>query len=105
MARRRRPAHRGDRRLVVLLDPFPDRRLSRSAYEQVFLKLVSGGRLRIGSEIYRPIGMKGWYHAVFRRDSDGAILADTRPSPLPDRLHHRHATPHLCCAIRNGRSA
>ena len=41
-------------------------------YEQVFLKLVSGGRLRVGDEIYRPIGMKGWYHAIFRRDSDGA---------------------------------
>jgi hypothetical protein len=51
--------------------PFPDRRLTRSAYEQVFLKLVSGERLRVGREIYTPIGMKGWYHAVFRRQSDG----------------------------------
>jgi hypothetical protein len=51
--------------------PFPDRRLTRSAYEQVFLKLVSGERLRIGRESYTPVGMKGWYHAVFRRDSDG----------------------------------
>ena len=51
--------------------PFPDRRLTRSAYEQVFLKLVSGGKLRVGNDIYRPIGMKGWYHAIFRRDSDG----------------------------------
>ena len=52
--------------------PFPDRRLTRSAYEQVFLKLVSGGRLRVGRDLYTPIGMKGWYHAVFRRESDGA---------------------------------
>jgi hypothetical protein len=52
--------------------PFPDRRLTRSAYEQVFLRLVSGGRLRMGDETYSPIGMKGWYHAIFRRDSDGA---------------------------------
>jgi hypothetical protein len=52
--------------------PFPDRRLSRSAYEQVFLKLVSGGRLRMGSDMYTPVGMKGWYHAIFRRESDGA---------------------------------
>lgn len=51
--------------------PFPDRRLTRSAYEQVFLKLVSGERLRIGREMYTPVGMKGWYHAVFRRNSDG----------------------------------
>jgi hypothetical protein len=37
----------------------------------VFLKLVSGERLRIGREMYTPVGMKGWYHAVFRRDADG----------------------------------
>jgi hypothetical protein len=48
--------------------PFPDRRLTRSAYEQVFLKLVSGNRLRIGRQLYTPIGMKGWYHAIFRRE-------------------------------------
>jgi hypothetical protein len=51
--------------------PFPDRRLTRSAYERVFLKLVSGRRLRIGRETYTPVGMKGWYQAIFRRDSDG----------------------------------
>ncbi|HMC21112.1 MAG TPA: hypothetical protein VKL19_04650 [Thermoanaerobaculia bacterium] len=62
---------RADRRTNSYAIPFPDRRLTRSAYEQVFLKLVSGGRLRVGNEIYRPIGMKGWYHAIFRRDSDG----------------------------------
>jgi hypothetical protein len=45
--------------------------LTRSAYEQVFLKLVSGERLRIGRDMYTPVGMKGWYHAVFRRDSNG----------------------------------
>jgi len=64
---RRRSERRG-RQMPV---PFPDRRLTRSAYEQVFLKLVSGGRLRIGSETYTPVGMIGWDQAVFRRDSDG----------------------------------
>lgn len=63
---------RNDRRKRSYAVPFPDRRLSRSAYEQVFLKLVSGGRLRMGSELYTPVGMKGWYHAIFRRESDGA---------------------------------
>lgn len=52
--------------------PFPDRRLTRSAYEQVFLKLVSGGTLVINGQNYIPIGMKGWYEAIFRRESDGA---------------------------------
>ena|SRR5579872_2039740 len=66
---RRRSRERRRKNYAV---PFPDRRLTRSAYEQVFLKLVSGGRLRIGNDLYRPVGMKGWYHAIFRRDSDGA---------------------------------
>ncbi len=60
-----------ERRTNTYAVPFPDRRLTRSAYEQVFLKLVSGGRLRLGRDTYTPIGMKGWYHAIFRRDSDG----------------------------------
>ncbi|PYQ49548.1 MAG: hypothetical protein DMF59_13310 [Acidobacteria bacterium] len=69
---KRERRRRGDRRKNNYAVPFPDRRLTRSAYEQVFLKLVSGGRLRVGNDVYRPIGMKGWYHAIFRRDSDGA---------------------------------
>ena len=60
-----------DRRRSVYSTPFPDRRLTRSAYEQVFLKLVSGGKLRVGNDVYRPVGMKGWYHAIFKRESDG----------------------------------
>jgi hypothetical protein len=66
--RRRGPERRKKHRHI----PFPDRRLTRSAYEQVFLKLVSGGKLKVGDELYRPVGMKGWYTAVFRRESDGA---------------------------------
>jgi hypothetical protein len=61
-----------DRRGTQYNVPFPDRRLTRSAYEQVFLHLVSGRKLRMGGDLYSPIGMKGWYHAIFRRDSDGA---------------------------------
>jgi hypothetical protein len=63
-----------ERRKKSYNTPFPDRRLTRSAYEQVFLRLVSGGKLRMGDGLYSPIGMKGWYHAIFRRDSDGAEL-------------------------------
>jgi len=64
----RRKRERRTQRVPV---PFPDRRLTRSAYERVFLKLVSGDRLRIGPETYTPVGMRGWDQAVFRRDSDG----------------------------------
>jgi hypothetical protein len=62
----------GERRRKSYAVPFPDRRLTRSAYEQVFLKLVSGGRLRLEGVTYTPVGMKGWYHALFRCDADGA---------------------------------
>jgi hypothetical protein len=44
----------------------PAARLSRSAYERVFLRLAAGKPLRIGREILTPVGVKGWYHAVFR---------------------------------------
>ena len=74
-ARRRTKAaaerRKAERRAQAVPTPFPDRRLTRSAYERVFLKLVSGGRLRIGRQTYTPVGMKGWYQAIFRRDSDG----------------------------------
>jgi hypothetical protein len=61
-----------ERRRRTYSVPFPDRRLTRSAYEGVFLKLVSGSRLRLDGQFYKPVGMKGWYHALFRRDGDGA---------------------------------
>lgn len=70
-AKARERRRKNERRRNTYAIPFPDRRLTRSAYEQVFLKLVSGSRLRVGNDIYRPVGMKGWYHAIFRRDSDG----------------------------------
>lgn len=61
----------GQRRTRLILTPFPDRRLDRSAYEQVFLRLVSGKKLKIGALTFTPIGMKGWYHALFRCEEDG----------------------------------
>jgi hypothetical protein len=53
---------RGGRPVTV---PFPDRYLTRSRYEQVFLRLVAGTPIVIGGETYRPVKMRGWYHAVF----------------------------------------
>jgi hypothetical protein len=40
-------------------------RLNRSAYERVFRQLGSGKRLQIGRELLTPVGVRGWYHAVF----------------------------------------
>jgi hypothetical protein len=53
---------RGGRPVAV---PFPDRYLTRSRYEQVFLRLVAGTPIVVGGETYRPVKMRGWYHAVF----------------------------------------
>ena len=60
-----------DRRQKLMPVPFPDRRLKRSAYEQVFLRLVSGKKLRINGQLFTPVGMKGWYQAIFRCEADG----------------------------------
>jgi hypothetical protein len=49
--------------------PFDDRHLTRSSYEQVFLRLVSGGRLRLDGRPHTPAGMRGWYHAAFRDEA------------------------------------
>ena len=52
-----------DRRRDV---PQTSPRLGRSAYERVFRQLGSGKRLQIGRELLTPVGVRGWYHAVFR---------------------------------------
>ena len=44
----------------------PSKRLTRSAYEKVFLKLGGRKRLRVGHELLMPVRVKGWYHSVFR---------------------------------------
>ncbi len=46
--------------------PSTTRRLTRSAYEKVFLELGAGRRLKIGDEILTPVKVKGWYHSIFR---------------------------------------
>jgi hypothetical protein len=63
-ADRRTKARRGRERRGETPKPSP--RLTRSAYEQVFMNVASGRRLRIGGEVLTPVGVKGWYHALFR---------------------------------------
>lgn len=53
------------------IDPYPDRGLSRSLYEKVFLELTSGKSLFVGNEKLVPTGMESWYRAKFRAESDG----------------------------------
>jgi len=47
--------------------PFP--RLSRSAYEQLFIDVANGRPLQSGTETLTPIAVKGWYHVLFRTPS------------------------------------
>ena len=46
--------------------PIPSPRLTRSAYEKVFLQLGRRKPLRLGRELLTPVRVKGWYHSVFR---------------------------------------
>ena len=45
--------------------------LTRSRYEQLFSDIATGAPIRIGPDLFRPVAMRGWYHAIVRRDSDG----------------------------------
>ncbi len=49
---------------------FPVRALPRSRYERVFIRAISGRKLRVDGEWFTPVGMRGWSHVVFRRDRD-----------------------------------
>jgi hypothetical protein len=59
-------------RLCTWADLFPVRALPRSRYERVLIRAISGRTLHVGGESFRPVGMRGWSHVVFRRERDGA---------------------------------
>ncbi|MBV9492872.1 MAG: hypothetical protein JOZ54_01400 [Acidobacteria bacterium] len=62
--RRKRPRRYADRRSQGAAgSPAP---LTRSDYEQVFLNLGSRRNLRIGEDVFTPVAVRGWYHAVLR---------------------------------------
>jgi hypothetical protein len=65
--RRVRPGllERRFREASVMAAPFPDRDLTRSGYEEVFLRLARGTPVRVEDGVYRPARMRGWSHAVF----------------------------------------
>ncbi len=57
-------------RLCQWDDRFDDATLSRSRYERVLTRAISGEQLELGRETYVPVGMQGWSHVVFRRAAD-----------------------------------
>jgi hypothetical protein len=53
-------------------DLFPARVVSRSLYERVLIRAISGRQLRLRGESYTPVAMRGWSAVVFRREEDGS---------------------------------
>lgn len=56
--------HAVDRRATERRTSSP--RLSRSAYERIFIRLGSGHRPIVDGQLLTPIGMDGWYRVVLR---------------------------------------
>ena len=66
----RPPAYDRVGSLCTWANLFPVRALPRSRYERVFIRAISGRKLRIERDWYTPTGMRGWSHVVFTRDRD-----------------------------------
>lgn len=49
---------------------FPVRAIPRSRYERVFIRAISGKKLRLKRDWYTPTGMRGWSQVVFKRERD-----------------------------------
>lgn len=64
----RPPEYEDVGRLCTWDNLFPERALSRSLYERVLIRAISGQRLRIGGRTFTPVGMNGWSRVVFRDD-------------------------------------
>ncbi|HLL81265.1 MAG TPA: hypothetical protein VK420_01385, partial [Longimicrobium sp.] len=66
-----RPDEYGDvGRLCTWDNLFPERELSRSRYERVLIRAITGQKLTMNGERFTPTGMRGWSQVIFRRDRD-----------------------------------
>jgi hypothetical protein len=68
-------------------DLFPITLLPRSRFERVLGHAIAGRRVRMDGSWHRPIGVRGWTHVVFRRESDGL----RRVMSLDEMLAHLDA--------------
>jgi hypothetical protein len=57
-------------RLCTWDNLFPERELSRSRYERVLIRAITGQKLTMNGRRYTPTGMRGWSAVVFRGDED-----------------------------------
>jgi hypothetical protein len=60
-------------RLCTWDNLFPEHELSRSRYEQVLIRAISGQRLTMNGMRYKPRRMQGWSQVVFQRDGDATL--------------------------------
>jgi len=67
----RPPEYEDVGRLCGRSDLYPARQLSRSRYERVLMRAISGQKLHINGRWYKPVAMDGWARVVFRREGDG----------------------------------
>ncbi len=70
----------------------PQQGLERSRYERVLMHAVAGRVLRVGGEVYTPIGVRGWHAVRFRRQRDGSDHCFDLPF-LDNRLRDWEAEP------------
>ena len=57
--------------------------LTRSRYERVLMRALSGAPLRIGRDLLTPLGTRGWSQVIFRRQHDGRQQALSLDALLP----------------------
>lgn len=69
----RPPEYEDVGRLCTWDNLFPERELSRSRYEQVLIRAITGQVLTMGGARYLPSRMKGWSQVVFRREYDRTV--------------------------------
>jgi hypothetical protein len=67
----RPPEYEDVGRLCTWDNLFPERSLSRSLYERVLIRAISGQKLGMDGRWYTPVRMRGWSQVVFRRDDTG----------------------------------
>ena len=69
----RPPEYEDVGRLCTWDNLFPERELSRSRYEQVLIRAITGQVLTMGGARYLPSRMKGWSQVIFRREDDRTV--------------------------------
>lgn len=66
----RPPEYEDVGRLCTWDNLFPESELSRSRYERVLIRAISGQKLTMHGRRFTPTGMKGWSAVIFRADDD-----------------------------------